>query len=298
MGAKPELVYRTTIQPDAPPPKIATPPDPDAPLHAAIAEFVCTREQNLKKQFQSEDGLIRDRLALLQRELAAQRDLAEQERTLNARAIAADQVEREGLHREIAVLRERELQHDDTLIRDSLDLLQREVATLRELAEQERTLSARATQADQVERELLRRELSALREQIALEHGLRDLRNDVTEAKKQIPKLPVIVSQLQAETTVARTDTDKKIAALERELSATNKRLNKSRVDQSIANHALAELRRAHAAAKTEIVEIETNTTRFTISGLNPQAASTLRTFAQSCLDSEEIWISPPAGTA
>jgi hypothetical protein len=75
MGAKPELVYRTTIQPDAlPRPKVATPPDPDAPLHAAIAEFVCTREQNLKKQLQSEDGLIRDRLALLQRELAIEQD--------------------------------------------------------------------------------------------------------------------------------------------------------------------------------------------------------------------------------
>jgi hypothetical protein len=75
-------------------------------------------------------------------------------------------------------------------------------------------------------------------------------------------------------------------------------RLNRSRVDQSVMSHNLTELQRAQAAAKTEIVEIETNTTRFTISGLNPEAAKTLRTFAQSCLDSEEIWLSPPAGTA
>jgi hypothetical protein len=301
MGTKPELIYRTTIQPDTPePPKLAPPPHrelepaPDAPLHAAIAEFVCTREQNLKKQLQSEDGLIRDRLALLQRELATLRILGEQERTLNARATAADQVERDQLRREIAQnLRE----HDDGLI-SRLALLQSEVATMRQLAGQERALNARAIDADQVERESLRREIALLRERIELDRGLKALQSEVATARADIPKLPAIVSQLQAETTVAREEADRKVTALERELVATKKRLNRSRVDQSVMSHNLAELQRAQtAAAKTEIVEIETNTTRFTMK-LNPEAANTMRQFAQSCLDSDEVWIGPPAGSA
>ena len=153
-------------------------------------------------------------------------------------------------------------------------------------------------EADRAERESLRREIVLLREQVALERGLRNLQNEVVEAQKQIPRLPAIVSQLPAETTIAWVEADKKIAALERELTATKKRLSKARVEQSITNYNLAELQRAQAS-KTEI-QIETSTTLFAMRGLDPQAAQTLLAFAEQCLDAQDgapIWLSPPAGT-
>jgi hypothetical protein len=115
----------------------------------------------------------------------------------------------------------KQFQHE---IRDGL-------ARLRDQAEQERALSARAAEVDRVEHENLRREMLQLRAQIAVIHGLRALQGEVETARAEIPKLPAIVSQLQTETTNARTDTNKKIATLERELAATKKRLNRSRVD-------------------------------------------------------------------
>ena len=154
-------------------------------------------------------------------------------------------------------------------------------------------------EADRAERESLRREIVLLREQVALERGLRNLQNEVVEAQKQIPRLPAIVSQLQAETRIARVEADKKIAALERELTATKKRLSKARVEQSITNYNLAELQRAQAS-KTEI-QIETSTTLFAMRGLDPQAAQTLRAFAEQCLDANDlqpIWMGPPADSA
>lgn len=92
-------------------------------------------------------------------------------------------------------------------------------------------------------------------------------------ARADIPKLPAIVSQLHAETT----NTDKKIAALERELSAAKTRLGKMRVEQSVMSHNLAELQRAQATAKTEIIEVETNRTRFTMTGLSPEVRTRSR---------------------
>jgi hypothetical protein len=137
-----------------------------------------------------------------------------------------------------------------------------------------------------------------LRGELGVARSLTALHGEVEAARAEIPKLPAIVSQLQAETTIARVEADKKIAALERELTATKKRLSKARVEQSITNYNLAELQRAQAS-KAEI-QIETSTTLFAMRGLDPQAAQTLRAFAEQCLDANDlqpIWLSPAAGT-
>jgi hypothetical protein len=49
------------------------------------------------------------------------------------------------------------------------------------------------------ELELTRRELGILREEVELERGLRDLRAEVDEARKEVPKVPAIAAQLATE---------------------------------------------------------------------------------------------------
>jgi hypothetical protein len=138
-----------------------------------------------------------------------------------------------------------------------------------------------------------------LRGELGVARSLTALHGEVEAALAEVPKIPAIVSQMRAEVAIARVDADNKIAALQRELNATKERLSKARVEQSITNYNLAELQRAQAS-KVEI-QIETSTTLFAMRGLDPQAAETLRAFAEQCLDANDlqpIGLSPPAGSA
>ena len=62
--------------------------------------------------------------------------------------------------------------------------------------------------------------------------------SEVAEAKNQIPDVPAIISETQA----AQTKADRKIAALERELTKTKERQRQARADLSITNHKLTKL--------------------------------------------------------
>jgi hypothetical protein len=83
----------------------------------------------------------------------------------------------------------------------------------------------------------LRQEVTALREQVGLERGLRDLRSEVEEARAQVPNVPEIAARLEAGQ-----------ARLRREVAATKSKVDRVRVDQSITDWRLAELRKATEA--------------------------------------------------
>jgi hypothetical protein len=104
---------------------------------------------------------------------------------------------------------------------------------------------------DPLERELklLRHEFVILRQDVALAKSLHDLHDEVAEARKQVPKLPAIVADLEADQ-----------ARLERELDATKDKLGKLRVDQSITDYGVGELRKQMAASAGSSVELEFET--------------------------------------
>jgi hypothetical protein len=129
-----------------------------------------------------------------------------------------------------------------------------------------------------------------------LRRELRDLRNEVAEARKQVPKVPAIESRLRAEATISRVDTDKKLTKLQREL-------DRMRVNQSITDYKLSELRKEATASKAASIDVElqTSTSRLVMRDIHPAAAKALREFAAQVIDAADggaVWWSDTAGTA
>jgi hypothetical protein len=96
-----------------------------------------------------------------------------------------------------------------------------------------------------VAREIQRREIVQLREQVALERGLKDLREQVENAKSEVPKIPLITQQMEENR-----------ARLYGEIGKIKDKLGKLRVDQSVADFKLNELR----MADPECVEMQSET--------------------------------------
>jgi hypothetical protein len=145
----------------------------------------------------------------------------------------------------------------------------------------------------QREIQLLRRELDVVR----MELNVKALQEEVRTARAEIPKLRAIEAQFDARTA----DVEGKQASLERELAKTKDRLGKLRVDQSIMDYNLREMRKqAEAAPKTE-VEFETSTSRFVMRNIHPEAARTLKEFASQVIDARDkgaVWFSNSPGNA
>ena len=141
------------------------------------------------------------------------------------------------------------------------------------------------------ELELLRREVTQLREQVGLERGLRDLRSEVEDARAQVPKVPEIMGQFKTEQ-----------ARLQREVETTKDKLSRVRVDQSIADYRLSKLTEATAARSAAMeVKFETRVSSVELRPLYPGAAAALRDFAAETLKSnrdERLWIFDPGPTA
>jgi hypothetical protein len=135
-------------------------------------------------------------------------------------------------------------------------------------------------------------------EQVGLERGLRDLRRQVVAAQKAVPKLPAIEARLEAKQ--ARLDAEQ--TRLRHELDATKDKLGKVRVNQSITDYNLSEMRKEAAASKATSIEMElqTSTSRLVMRDIHPAAAKALREFAaQAVADGDTVWFSdPPAGNA
>jgi hypothetical protein len=146
--------------------------------------------------------------------------------------------------------------------------------------------------AQKGELELLRREVTQLREQVGLERGLRELRSEVEEARGQVPRLPEIVGQFKTEQ-----------ARLQREVETTREKLKNLRVNQCLADRRLSQLSKAtEARASAMEMKIQTTVSSFEMREVHPDAAATLRDFAAGALAShrrdERILFVDPGPTA
>jgi hypothetical protein len=126
-----------------------------------------------------------------------------------------------------------------------------------------------------------------------VERGLRDLRRQVAQAQRHVPDVPAIEARLDEEHKHLKA----KQARLEHELALVKDKFGKLRVNQSITDYNLAQLRKQEAAPKTE-VEFETSTSRFVMRNVHPEAAQALREFASQVIDAKDggaIWFADPA---
>jgi predicted nuclease with TOPRIM domain len=128
---------------------------------------------------------------------------------------------------------------------------------------------------------------------VALQRGLRDLRDEVEEAREQVPKIPAIADRLTAE----QKHLEAEQARLERELAKTKDRISKMRADQSIMSYRLDELRKqteASSAASIEM-EFESRHSRFQMKAVHPEAAKALKEFATQIINGQDgtIWLPP-----
>jgi hypothetical protein len=142
------------------------------------------------------------------------------------------------------------------------------------------------------ELELSKRELTVLREEVALERGLRDLRAEVEEARKAAPKFPAIARDLEAET-----------ARLRKELAAVKDRHTRLRADWSQTDYAVGELRKKTEAARAASIEVEfaSSSTHFQMKASHPDAARALKEFAREIVNGKAdgtIWLPGSAGSA
>jgi hypothetical protein len=145
------------------------------------------------------------------------------------------------------------------------------------------------------ELQLLRRELAVLRTEV----GVRALQKEVAMAREQIPAVPAIEARLDAENRSLKV----KLAGLERELAKTKDRLGRVKVDQSVADYSLRELRKqVEASGKASIeMEFESKQTHFQVKASHPDAARALQEFAGQIIHGQKdgvLWLPPPAGNA
>jgi hypothetical protein len=119
-----------------------------------------------------------------------------------------------------------------------------------------------------------------------LERGLAALREEVNVARAAVPKVPTIVEKLEAGQ-----------KRLEREAKTIKEKLTGVRVRLYESDYKLEQLQKSATARATEIeTKIETIET-FRTREINPDAAATLRAFADEALKGhrgEKIWIFDP----
>ena len=140
--------------------------------------------------------------------------------------------------------------------------------------------------------ELLRREVTQLREHVELERGLKELRTVVDAARRQVPNFPKIVERLEAGQ-----------SRLRREVADAKEKLGDLRVDASLTNHRLAELGTARAVDKSKLDELrqanEATTAKidaiFPMHKIHPAAAASLRDYAADALKTETVYQFAPS---
>jgi hypothetical protein len=149
------------------------------------------------------------------------------------------------------------------------------------------------------ELELLQREFRVLQKEVALERGLKALREEVETARAEVPKLPAIAARFDAEQKHLKA----KQARLEHELAMAKDKLGKLRVNQSITDYKLGEMRKqmdASAGASIEM-EFESQRTHFQMKATHPDAARALKDFATGIINGQAdgtVWLPGPTGNA
>jgi chromosome segregation ATPase len=303
----PELIYKTKEQAIAPLPPVAlvvgkTITTDLGALLEGIGEALGTKARELRDDFEREINFVKRDLEQAQTKMNAQAELEGEREALRTKAAEADRAELVTLRHELGT-KCAEARAD---LNRELDLVKRELNTRVELERHAKQLRdeitvAREAQA-QAGEELLRREVAALRDQIGLQKELESLRKRVADAQAQIPEVPAIIARLQTDAENTRADITGRIVALDKELHAAKDKILKLRVQNSETQHGLKRLeRQAHATTAKAEIEIETSTSIFSMRGLDPETAKTLRAFAEQVIDAKDhapLWLGPPAGSA
>jgi hypothetical protein len=197
----------------------------------------------------------------------------------------------------------RELEREVGFFKREIEQVQRQVdiqielhALAKNLRDEITVAKDRAIEAEQMN---LRRELSLLRQEIAVAKGFEALKSDVAQARADVPRLRDIEARIDAR----QADLESEQARLERELAKTKDRLGKVRVNQSITDYGLGELRKqvnASAGASIEM-EFESRSAHFQMKATHPDAARALKNFATQIIDGHHdgtLWIPGSAGKA
>jgi hypothetical protein len=143
---------------------------------------------------------------------------------------------------------------------------------------------------------LLKREFEVLSNEMRLVRGLEVLREEVKTARAEVPKLPAIAAE-------SISDLERKQGHLERELAKVRDRVSKARVNQSLTDYRVAEMRKEMDASGSVSIEMEYETTssHFQMRASHPQAAAALREFAGQIIDGQRngtLWLPGRAGNA
>jgi hypothetical protein len=168
-------------------------------------------------------------------------------------------------------------QKEDGAIQSRLELLQREVAMLRERQEQEDALT-------RYEVGVARRELATLRQEVALERGFQALKAEIAAAKAEIPKFGDLESRVETKQSALAAEQKR----LEQELAKQKDRLGKMRVNQSIEAYRLSQFMKQQEAAPAVELQFETSESSFAVKDLHPQAAASWREFVSGLMSSRD----------
>ena len=135
------------------------------------------------------------------------------------------------------------------------------------------------------ELELLKREFGVLRDEVGVEHRLRDLRTEVIKAQRQVPKVPAIEARLRAEALIAGTKTDQELTELRRELNEAQRTIVELQARQSELPGAVEQVL-GQAMQNVEFEEYYEAHSRRTVYSptISPEAAAGLRAFAEKTL--------------
>jgi hypothetical protein len=251
------------------------------------------------EQQEQRDSVIHYEMGVTRRELAVLKQEAALEREFKTREIEQlhDAVDmRAELQRGMNELGDQVASAQAAQAQGREDLLQREVAALREQVGREQEFKGREIEqlGDAVDmrvelqlgikelrdrdasvQELLQREVAALCEQVGLQRELEDLRKQVAVVKSEIPSVPAVVEQLHGE----HAELKREQTQLERELAKQKDRLGKLRVDQSVTDHSLKKLE----SVQQPVVELKFVTEDgccFSLKDAHPDAIETWRRFA------------------
>ena len=144
------------------------------------------------------------------------------------------------------------------------------------------------------ELELLKREFGVLRDEVGVEHRLRDLRTEVIKAQRQVPKVPAIEARLRAEALIAGTKTDQELTELRRDLQETRSLLKGLQAEHAklpqTLEHVL-ELVQASCVEYEERYEEHSRRWVYSPTTMSPEPAAGLRAFAEKVLGTDGVII-------
>lgn len=135
--------------------------------------------------------------------------------------------------------------------------------------------------------ELLKRELSVLKNEVAVTNELQDLRNRIGAAQKTVPQIPTIIAGMRDEAARAKVETDRQLAELRKQAKADRHAVAALKVEQGVAASALKRSLNQELEVQWEATS---RSARMVVRpSIHPDAMKTLREFAAKVIDGSVI---------